>query len=380
MVFKTMSIDNAPASSGIYSGNEQAVRTKVEKYLKDAVEDMLEEAQGKLTGHPDQPTLPLLRLRVEYSDEAHMLAPGRFGNNFHDRVANPSDILLFRRKVLDKTKADESDFAAEHMDNLRLIHAQSRWGTISCFLWHSVKTIYNFSTSMEDLIQQYFNTTKDEKSQLKLLGVKGIVEAVSSYIEKDNKEAISLIVDKQLDKTRRTLRGRHDDLEEGGDGGGDLMVPDDEDAIDEALSEYRRQRAGANEAAEARELLEGQGAMGGRQRRAQQEQDDDFGDDFAANGIPDEDDLPPPTSRRGRGRGRGRGASSASSSASTRGRGGRGRGRAAASAASSSIVSAFSRQSQRQQEQNGNSSRRSPRRAAAARSSRQYISDSDGSD
>lgn len=235
---------------------------------------------------------------------------------------------------------------------------------------------------MEDLIQQYFNTTKDEKSQLKLLGVKGIVEAVSSYIEKDNKEAISLIVDKQLDKTRKTLRGRQDDLEEGGDGG-DLMVPDDEDAIDEALSEYRRQRAGANEAAEARELLEGQGAMGGRQRRVQQEQDDDFGDDFAANGIPDEDDLPPPTSRRGRGRGRG--ASSASSSASTRGRGGRGRGRAAASAASSSIVSAFSRQSQRQQQEqpaasNGNSSRRSPRRAAAARSSRQYISDSDGSD
>ncbi len=230
---------------------------------------------------------------------------------------------------------------------------------------------------MEDLIQQYFNTTKDEKSQLKLLGVKGIVEAVSSYIEKDNKEAISLIVDKQLDKTRKTLRGRQDDLEEGGDGG-DLMVPDDEDAIDEALSEYRRQRAGANEAAEARELLEGQGAMGGRQRRVQQEQDDDFGDDFAANGIPDEDDLPPP-------RGRGRGASSASSSASTRGRGGRGRGRAAASAASSSIVSAFSRQSQRQQQEqpaasNGNSSRRSPRRAAAARSSRQYISDSDGSD
>ncbi len=46
-----------------------------------------------------------------------MSSLGRFGNHYHDKVANPSDILLFRKKVVDRKKND-TDFSAEHMDNL----------------------------------------------------------------------------------------------------------------------------------------------------------------------------------------------------------------------------------------------------------------------
>ena len=37
---------------------------------------MIVEADGKLTGHPAQPKEPHIRLRVEYTDEAHQLTPG----------------------------------------------------------------------------------------------------------------------------------------------------------------------------------------------------------------------------------------------------------------------------------------------------------------
>lgn len=38
---------------------------------------MLGEVEEKRTGHAEQPIKPLLRLRVEYNDEAEMLNPSR---------------------------------------------------------------------------------------------------------------------------------------------------------------------------------------------------------------------------------------------------------------------------------------------------------------
>ena len=41
------------------------------------VEEMLGEVEEKRTGHPGQPCKPLLRLRVEFNDEAEMINPSR---------------------------------------------------------------------------------------------------------------------------------------------------------------------------------------------------------------------------------------------------------------------------------------------------------------
>ncbi len=314
MVFKTLSLENVPLN--VKAGKEKDLQIRVEEYLKQCVEDMIEEAEDKLTGDPNQPTKPLIRLRVEYTDESQMLSSARFGNSFYDgegkpRVGNPADMLLFKKKVerdFDMSEAN-GDLDLEHMDVLRQIES---------------------SSSMEALIQQYFNTTEDEKSQLKLLGVKGIAQAVSNFIQKDDTQAINLIVDKQLEKTKKALRDRHEEMEGEDDGG------DDEDVIDEALGDYRRQRAAVNEAQEAREVLDG---PEGRQRGRRQQQRNDF-DDFGGGMDVDDDFGDDPvlsTSKRGRGRGRG-------GSASTRGARGRGRGRGAKAP---SIVDAFSRQSQR---------------------------------
>ena len=74
MVFKTVDLEQEDLD--LYSGNEQAIQTRVEDFLKSVVEQMLGEAEEKRTGHPKQPELPLLRLRVDYSDESHQLSPG----------------------------------------------------------------------------------------------------------------------------------------------------------------------------------------------------------------------------------------------------------------------------------------------------------------
>ena len=39
-----------------------------------------------------------------YSNEAQMILPGKFGNHFETRVANHSEILLFKRNIVKNGK------------------------------------------------------------------------------------------------------------------------------------------------------------------------------------------------------------------------------------------------------------------------------------
>ena len=45
-----------------------------------------------------------IRVRVIYTNECHQLLPGKFGNHFETRVANHSEILLFKRNVVKNAK------------------------------------------------------------------------------------------------------------------------------------------------------------------------------------------------------------------------------------------------------------------------------------
>ncbi|XP_040575293.1 double-strand break repair protein MRE11 isoform X2 [Lepeophtheirus salmonis] len=178
MIFKTISIDESKLKLDKRHYGEKDIRMKVEEYLQAYVEEMLIDADSLRTGHPKQPELPLLRLRVEYSDDAHQLTPGRFGNIYHNKVANPSDILLFRKKI-ERNMMGEKLLTSDFDTNI----------------------ILREGTSMKDFISQYFNDmASDEKKKLKLLGVRGIATAVENFIEKDHKDSISIIVDKQLKK------------------------------------------------------------------------------------------------------------------------------------------------------------------------------------
>jgi len=58
-----------------------------------------------------------VRLRVDYSGYS-TCNPQRFGQRFVDRVANPSDILLFTRKAK-KRAAGDSRNRVSHLDVLR---------------------------------------------------------------------------------------------------------------------------------------------------------------------------------------------------------------------------------------------------------------------
>lgn len=72
---------------------------QIQTFVSDRIATMIEEAKKKLTGHPKQPKEPLLRLRITYNEEDQMFNPIRFGQQYKEVVANPSDLILFKKCV-----------------------------------------------------------------------------------------------------------------------------------------------------------------------------------------------------------------------------------------------------------------------------------------
>lgn len=60
---------------------------------------MIEEAKEKETGNSSQPKLPLIRLRVLYQNEDQSINEIRFGQQFNQMVANPSEVVKMQRNI-----------------------------------------------------------------------------------------------------------------------------------------------------------------------------------------------------------------------------------------------------------------------------------------
>ena len=84
MLFKTLDIENCGLNLDELH-TDKDIQSKIEKHLKSVVDEMLAtELDNLLTGHPKQPVLPQVRLRVGYTHDNRTLLPGKFGNNYHE--------------------------------------------------------------------------------------------------------------------------------------------------------------------------------------------------------------------------------------------------------------------------------------------------------
>ncbi|TMW48772.1 hypothetical protein DOY81_006150 [Sarcophaga bullata] len=153
---------------------EGDVSNKVRDMAKEKIDAMIERAKDLLTGHPKQPTLPTIRLRLEFSDEEQMFNGIRLGQTFNDRVANPADMIHFKR-LIKREKKEQSDFDKEEMKSqFKKIDGES-------------------ATRVEDLVERYFNEV-DESKSLKVLSTKALTEICHQLVDrKDNNAADNLL-------------------------------------------------------------------------------------------------------------------------------------------------------------------------------------------
>lgn len=198
-------------------------RTEVTRLLTTIVEDLIEgaraewlEAQEEVAedDEPLEAPLPLIRLRVEVSTPEggrfDTENPQRFSNRFVGKVANVNDVVQFYQKKKAatgsrKTKEDAPDEKVlEHLAGLDTVKVE--------------KLVREFlaAQSLTILPQNYFS------------------DAVSQFIDKDDKHAMELFVNESLaDQIKHLLAlDRAERAEE----------DEDEDQLQSAMDRYRSQQ------------------------------------------------------------------------------------------------------------------------------------------
>lgn len=177
---------------------DKNIETKIEQCLINKVEKMLDECRETRFGNEKQPLKPLVRLKVDYTG-FDLINENRFAQKFLGKVANPKSILQFYRHTNSNDKSEKATLDPEAAKVLRPTHNQFE------------------NIRVEDLVSKYFKKA-DDKSQLMILTENALHSAIQEYIEKDEKDSISQLVNFQIDKTQKYLRKqnwRHEEQIEG---------------------------------------------------------------------------------------------------------------------------------------------------------------------
>ncbi|ALC39312.1 mre11 [Drosophila busckii] len=198
-VFESINLDDYAAEQCF---NEGDASTKVYNFAKQRVESMLQQAKQLLTGHPKQPTVPLIRLRLQYTNELYMFNTIRFSQMFAGRVANAADVVKFE-KMIKRIKSDKINVDMDAM--------------------HRAMKEEN-SARVEELVDRYFDEVKD-KRPLKLMHSKALAEITYRIVERDDVNAADRIFKFYKEKAVEHLMD---------------TLPDN-DAIDVSLANFRLQ-------------------------------------------------------------------------------------------------------------------------------------------
>ncbi|OJD17093.1 DNA repair protein (mre11) [Emergomyces pasteurianus Ep9510] len=281
-------------------------RTELTRFLMGVVEELIEEAKNDWIGAQEivddeelEIPLPLVRLRVEVSTPGggnfDCENPQRFSNRFVGKVANVNDVVQFYRKkkavtALRRGETDAPDEAAiSHLSSLDTV-------------------------KVEKLVREFLSA-----QSLTILPQNSFGDAVSQFVDKDDKHAMEMFVNESLESQIKHLLALDQEQDEDemdyGDGEGRSV-------IQAAMDKYRAQ-------------LEDMFAKGSQRRTRGQRKfkpkpdgwDSEFDgpwedqpgafilSDNAANDN-DVENLSPPRRTTTTGRGRGRGGSTARGSAS----------------------------------------------------------------
>lgn len=187
-------------------------RTRTTQYLEKVVDELIVKAKAEWLQVQDEPEedeeleppLPLVRLRVEYSapngGTYECENPQRFSNRFVGRVANQTDVVQFHRKKAAATRKvangvevpDESALSQVTIDSIKI----------------------------DKLVREYLVA-----QNLTILPQNTFGDAVSQFVDKDDKHAMEMFVTESLaDQMKHLL---------------DIDEADDEEGLSKAMNEFK---------------------------------------------------------------------------------------------------------------------------------------------
>lgn len=188
-IFRAIELKNFEDELEQIQGSE---KDKIETFLNQEVDKMIIESKALCTGHPKQKTLPLIRLRVQFEDTDHLLNVKRFGQSYVDKVANPGDILLFRKNIK-RLKAVKVNIDDQEMEK-----AVARREQID---------------RVEDVVEKYYNNLFEDRDKLKLFNIKCLSEVSRFIVDKEHPGGANEILNRQIEEATKFISDnfRHED-------------------------------------------------------------------------------------------------------------------------------------------------------------------------
>lgn len=180
-IFRSVNIDDFVDELRL---NEGDVRSKVEKFYCKNVAEMIEESKARLTGHSKQPTSPLIRLRILYTNENHLVNLARFGQRFEKEIANSESLLTFKKNI---KRVKKEVYLPDEVALQSAFNKKEQ------------------QDSVENVIENYFNGLESETDKLKLFSLKSLSEVCRLLVKNDDEDAASKILSKQYDNALALL-------------------------------------------------------------------------------------------------------------------------------------------------------------------------------
>ncbi|KOX68243.1 Double-strand break repair protein MRE11 [Melipona quadrifasciata] len=239
----------------------------VYKFVNNYIEnELIPKASIQFSGHPKQPILPLLRLRIFYSSEEEIFDANKLVQRYCDAVANPMDMVVFRKQkhATKNSKSSSQDFGDEFEEMAQIL----------CY-----EDERNWNRTVQGGIKKHFSL-EENKDKLTVLSVNGLNEALNRFVDTGDTDAFANIVNHQTKKTIAYLESRDVDTAE---------------SIRNEIKIFRDKRMEE----EQEETAEIQSLFDNIKSKTQTNADKD-------NNLSDDENMP--VSKRGRGRGRGRGS------------------------------------------------------------------------
>jgi double-strand break repair protein MRE11 len=293
----------ADDAQAVKIGKKSEHRTTLTAHLISIVEDMINEAKSNweqsqeeagVEYNSEDAPLPLIRLRVEYSfpdgtRKFQIENPQRFSNRFQGRVANTNDVVQFHIK---KRTAAASAVAKAARDNAADEEIMKRIG--------------NTDIQVSKLVKEFLDA-----QSLTILPTSTFGDAVTNFIEKDDKHAVEEFVTNSLATQLAELGRNRDEAESDEEDEGEQLMARIQHVREQLDAHFASAMAkkGNKKRFKAKPSgwnSEENGAWEDQPGALVRESRDRSADPSADS---DEDGTPAPTTAgRGRGRGRGRAA------------------------------------------------------------------------
>lgn len=172
-------------------------RAKITQYLNQVIEDLIEEAKrdwldlqvDRDEGDDIEVPKPLVRLRVEYTapqpGEFHCENPQRISNRFMGRVANVNDVVQFHRKkkIVNRALKNNADMPDEQV----------------------LAELSIDSVKVDKLVKEFLAA-----QTLTILPQNSFGDAVSQFVDKDDKHAMEMFVGDSLTSQLKHLMGANE--------------------------------------------------------------------------------------------------------------------------------------------------------------------------